>query len=239
MIRLRLPNFEGPLDLLLYLIRKNELDIKKISLAQITREYLEYLTLLQDLDLNIAGEYVVMAATLIKIKVRSILPGPASTELDEEAEEDAEILIQKLKEYEKFKRLALYLREKERRSVRCYPRGITREPKVQVYGLSDISIERVNEILLDILNRTKAKPVYSLKFTQFDIKKRMADVLQKIVERSSLFFYELIEKETVEEIVITFIAILELVKAQKVRVKQKENFGKIKLYDITAEMAVS
>lgn len=239
MIRLKLPYFEGPLDLLLYLIRKNELDIKKISLAQITREYLEYLTLLQNLDLNTAGEYVVMAATLIKIKVRSILPGPIKTEQDEDIEGDAEILIQKLKEYEKFKRIALHLREKEKRSIRCFPRGITCDPKVRVYGLSEISTEQINTILLDILNRTKSKPVYSLSLTKFDIKKRMTYVLQKIVEKSSLFFSELIERETVEEIVITFIAVLELVKIQKVRIIQKESFGRIKLYDASIEVAVN
>ncbi len=235
MIRLKLPNFEGPLDLLLYLIRKNELDIKKISLAQITREYLEYITMLKDLDLNIAGEYIVMATTLIKIKVRSILPHHTVTEI-EEPEDEAEILIRKLKEYERFKNLAQFLREKENKAIRCFPRGITCERRINISGLATLSFIEINRILLEILKRTAFKPVYSLRGTKFDIKKKMEHILKIISEKRILFFSDLILKKEVEEIIVTFMAVLELVKIQRIGFIQTKRFGRIKLYDASTEM---
>lgn len=239
MIRLKLPNFEGPLDLLLYLIRKNELDIKSISLAKITREYLEYLTMLRELDLNIAGEYLVMAATLIKIKVRSMLPQYGKQEF-EEVQNEAELLVQKLREYEKFKNLALLLREKERKAVRCWKRGNPAERRVNICGLHIVTYNDINTMLQEILDRSRfEKPVYSLTATKFDIKKRMDEVLKIIVEKRMVHFMDLIQKREIEEIVSTFIAILELVKRQKVILVQKQSFGRITLYDATAEMAYS
>lgn len=239
MIRLKLPNFEGPLDLLLYLIRKNELDIKSISLAKITREYLEYLTMLRELDLNIAGEYLVMAATLIKIKVRSMLPQYGKQEF-EEVQNEAELLVQKLREYEKFKNLALLLREKERKAVRCWKRGNPAERRVNICGLHIVTYNDINTMLQEILDRNRfEKPIYSLTATKFDIKKRMDEVLKVIVEKGMVHFMDLIQKREIEEIVSTFIAILELVKGQKIVLVQKQSFGRITLYDATAEMAYS
>ncbi|MBA7621722.1 segregation/condensation protein A [candidate division WOR-3 bacterium] len=238
MLRLKLPNFEGPLDLLLYLIRKNELDIKTISLAQITREYLEYLTMLQEIDLNIAGEYIVMAATLIKIKVRSILPHHDFTEI-EETKDEAEILVRKLKEYEKFKNISLFLKEKESKAIRCFPRGITCERRIHISGLNTLTYKEINSILLDILKRTRIRPVYSIIGTKFDIKEKMEYIIIKITEKRVLFFSELIEKKEIEEIIVTFIAVLELVKIQKIRIIQRKRFGRIKLYDTSTEMAYS
>jgi segregation and condensation protein A len=235
MIRLKLPNFEGPLDLLLYLIRKNELDIKKISLAQITREYLEYITMLKDLDLNVAGEYIVMATTLIKIKVRSILPHHTVTEI-EEPEDEAEILIKKLKEYEKFKNLAQFLREKENKAIRCFPRGITCERRINITGLNTLTVIEISRILLEIVKRTAFKPIYSIRSTKFDIKNRMEYILKIISKKRILFFSDLILKKEVEEIIVTFMAVLELVKIRRIRLIQTKRFGRIKLYDTSTEM---
>ncbi len=239
MIRLKLPNFEGPLDLLLYLIRKNELDIKSISLAKITREYLEYLTMLRELDLNVAGEYLVMAATMIKIKVRSMLPQYGEPEY-EEVPNEAELLVQKLREYEKFKSLALLLREKERKAIRCWKRGNPAERRVNISGLQIVTYRDINVMLQEILDRTRfERPIYALSATKFDIKKRMDTILKKIVEKGMVQFMDLIENREVEEIIATFIAILELVRMQKVNLVQKQSFGRITLYDASAEMAYS
>lgn len=238
MIRLKLPNFEGPLDLLLYLIRKNELDIKTISLAQITREYLEYITMLQEIDLNIAGEYIVMAATLLKIKVRSILPHPETTEMVE-MEDEAENLVERIKEYEKFKNIALFLSEKENKAMRCFPRGITCERKINITGLNILTYKEIESILLDILKRTRTRPIYSLKGTKFDIKNKMEYILQKIGEKSTLLFSDLIERKEIGEIIETFIAVLELVKLHKLKLVQTKSFGRIRLYDTSTEMAYS
>ncbi len=237
MIRLKLPNFEGPLDLLLYLIRKNELDIKTISLAKIVREYLEYLTMLKELDLNVAGEYIIMAATLIKIKVRSILPAPPISEIEEEPDDDAEILIKKLKEYEKFKKLSMYLREKENKAILCWKRALTSERTIHISGLSGLTYNDVNELLFDILKRTRLKPVFALVGTKFDIQKKMDSILLEISQNKMLFFTDLIEQRTLEEIIVTFIAVLELVKIQKIKMIQQQTFGRIKLYGTSNEMA--
>jgi segregation and condensation protein A len=224
MIRLKLPNFEGPLDLLLYLIRKNELDIKMISLSKITREYLEYLTMLRELDLDIAGEYLVMAATLIKIKVRSMLPRHGESEF-EEVQNEAELLVQKLREYEKFKNLALLLRERENKAVRCWERGNPAERRVRIFGIETMTFSDISALLSEILDRSRPeKPVYALTATKFDIKRHMDSVLRKIREKGMVYFMDLIEKREVEEIVSTFIAILELVKMQKVFLVQKQSF---------------
>ncbi len=239
MIRLKLPNFEGPLDLLLYLIRKNELDIKLISLAKITKEYLEYLTMLRELDLNVAGEYLVMAATLIKIKVRSILPQYGKPEY-EEIQSEAELLVNKLREYEKFKNLALLLRAKERKAIRCWERGNPAERRVNICGLQIITYRDINALLAEMLTRNRSeKPIYALTATKFDVKKRMDTVLKKIVEKGMVYFMDLIEHREIGEIVATFVAILELVKMQKVNLVQQYSFGRIVLYDAAAQMADS
>ncbi len=238
MIRLQLPNFEGPLDLLLYLIRRNELDIKTISLAKITREYLSYLTMLKEIDLNIAGEYIVMAATLIKIKVRSILPDFSMPEV-EDAEDEGVILVKKLKEYEKFKNIAIYLRGKEAKATKCFPRGIAMNRKITISGLEIITYEEIESIFTDILARTKAKPIYSIRARKLDVTKKIAQILKRFNEVDFVYFVDLLENHSVEEIIVTFVAVLELVKMKKVRLLQKVRFGRIKVYDASSQVAYS
>jgi len=229
MLRLKLPNFEGPLDLLLYLIRKNKLDIKTISLARITTEYLEYIRMFRELDLNVAGEYIVMATTLIKIKVRALLPYQKLTE-QEEIEDEANILVKKLKEYEKFKNIALFLREKEKKGLRCFPGGVLSDKKITIKNFNFLTYQELENIFSEILTRTRIKPVYSLSITGFNIKKRMQYILERIMKRKSVFFNELIEKKEIDEIIVTFVAVLELVKIQKIKLIQKKRFGRMKLY---------
>jgi segregation and condensation protein A len=236
MIRLKLPNFEGPLDLLLYLIRKNKLDIKTISLAQITHEYLEYILMFQKLDLNLAGEYIVMATTLIKIKVRSLLPVEPFTE-SEEYDDEASLLVKKLKEYEKIKKIALFLRESENKAIRCFPRGITCQQKINIAGPKVLSNNVINSLFFEIFRRTRTKPVYSLTGEKFDIRKKMDYISQRIVKEGILFFADLTLEKELEELIVTFIAILELVKLHKIKLEQKERFGAIKIYDTSTEMA--
>jgi len=236
MIRLKLPNFEGPLDLLLYLIRRNELDIRTISLAKITGEYLSYLTMLKEINLNIAGEYIVMAATLIKIKVRSILPDFALPDV-EDVEDEAQDLIKKLKEYEKFKNIAMYLRKKEGKATKCYPRGVVSDRRITISGLDTLTYEEIKSIFTDILARSGTVPVYSIRAEGVDIRKRMKAILERFKEKDALYFTELLENESVEEIIVTFIAVLELVKMKKIKLLQRERFGRIRLYDTSSEMA--
>jgi len=229
MIRLKLPNFEGPLDLLLYLIRKNELDIKTISLARITGEYLEYITMMQTLDLNIAGEYIVMATTLIRIKVQSLLPHYKTLEMEEQGNE-AEMLVKKLKEYEKFKKLAFYLREKEQKAIRCFPRGNATRRELRINGINVLTYDEINNILAEILKNTRIKPTYTLKKMRFDIEQKMEYILAKIQQVKTAYFDELIEGVDTEEIIITFIAVLELVRIQSLNLLQRKRFGRIKVY---------
>lgn len=236
MIRLKLPNFEGPLDLLLYLIRKNELDIKTISLAQITHEYLEYISMFQKLDLNLAGEYIMMATTLIKIKVRSLLPQEQFIE-SEEYEDEASLLVKKLKEYEKIKKIAMFLRERENKAIRCFPRGVTCQQRINIAGPKVLSSSVINSIFFEIFRRTRTKPVYSLSGEKYDIRKKMSYISKRITKKGILFFSDLTTEEGLEELIVTFIAILELVKLHKIKLEQKERFGTIKIYDTSTEMA--
>lgn len=223
--------FEGPLDLLLHLIRENEIDIYDIPIAKVTEQYLAYLSLMESLDLEVAGEWLVMAATLLEIKSRMLLPEDPQEQTDDEPADPRLELVERLIEYEKFKGAAEIFREKETERSRVFARGAVEvefdlRPK---FDLSDITAVDLLAALQKILLETdEEEPVTSIQRRKVSVRMRMREVWRKIETAGKIAFEELFEGDTNRvDVVITFLALLELLKQRKVKVKQARAFGPI------------
>ncbi len=229
----RLQQFEGPLDLLLHLIRKHQLDIYDIPMALVTRQYLDYLEVMQDLDLDVAGEFLVMAATLIHIKSRTLLPRPDPTQEDPE-EDPREALVRRLLEHQKFKAAAELLHDREIQRSAQWGRpdgrvaevvGEAPEPEVEVDLFSLMAAFR------QVLERARQRPEVILPAEYISIESRIAWLLARLSETEACGFEELFaDVQTRGGIVVTFLALLEMIRLKMVRVYQQDNFGPIRVY---------
>lgn len=230
--KVKLEVFEGPLDLLLYLIKKEEVDIYDIPIAKITDQYLEYMEFMQLLDLTIAGEFLVMAATLMHIKSKLLLP-PDETEVEAEEEQDPRAeLVKRLLEYKKFKEAAAELAQKESTQKHFFARvgsGINIDelpaPKDDVFeaSLFDL-ITAFTKVLRDIPKEVFHKVVKD----EFTVSEKIHDILHMLVEKKELMFTELFKAaKNKTEIITTFLAILELIKIREVSIIQHAPFGEI------------
>ena len=225
--------FEGPLDLLLYLIRRQNLDILDIPIAEITRQYVEYIELMQDLKLELAAEYLVMAAILAEIKSRLLLPRPPGVEAEED-DPRAE-LIRRLQEYERFKKAA--------EDIEAMPR-LERDFAVASADVPDRNVIRLpppvdmRELLLalkDVMKRAELYGMHTVQKQQLSVRSRMGDVLTKLEDREFHEFTTLFEVgEGRLGIVVTFLAILELAKEQLLDIVQNEELGPIYVKTLAA-----
>jgi segregation and condensation protein A len=228
--KVKLDVFEGPLDLLLYLIKKEEVDIYNIPIAKVTDQYLEYLELMQLLDLNIAGEFIVMAATLMHIKSRMLLP-PEETELAEEEEDPRAELVRRLLEYKKFKEAASELSQMEAHQKHFFARVGT--------GLGDVKFqdEFFEASLFDLITAfTKVlKDIPKDMFHQvvkdeFTVSEKIHDILHMLVDKPTLFFMDLFKAAKNRlEIITTFLAVLELIRLKEIVIRQTAPFGEIEI----------
>ena len=227
--------FEGPLDLLLHLIRSNEIDIYDIPIAKVTEQYLAYLSLMESLDLEVAGEWLVMAATLLEIKSRMLLPEDPVAQAEEDEKIDPRLeLVERLIEYERFKGAAEVFREREEERSRMFARGAVEvefdlRPK---FDLSDITavdlLAALQRILLD--TDDDQEPVTSIQRRKVSVRMRMREVWKKVseAEGGKLKFEDLFDEDVTRvDVVITFLALLELLKQRRVRVKQSGAFAPI------------
>jgi segregation and condensation protein A len=235
-ISVKLEAFEGPLDLLLYLIRKNELNIYDIPIALITEQYLRYIDVLQELNLDMAGEFLVMASTLIHIKSRMLLPRPQATLDDEGLDEDPrEALVRRLVEHEKYRAAAQQLRERELLRSAQYMRpdervaaaaGDEYEPELEVdlFGLM--------AAFRGVLERASRKPRMVLPPEQISIEDRMSQVLSRLSETEACGFEELFDDGDGSRpfMIVTFLALLEMIRLKLVRVFQPAGAGDIRIY---------
>ena len=231
----RLQNFEGPLDLLLHLIKKHELDIYDIPIALVTQQYLDYLDLMDELDLNleVVGEFLVMAATLIHIKSRMLLPRPDPTQEDP-GEDPREALVRRLLEHQRFKAAAELLHEKEIQRSAQWGRpdgrvaevvGEAPEPEVEVDLFSLMAAFR------QVLDRARQRPRVLLPPEQISIEDRIEQLLARLSETEACGFEELFaDVQTRSGMVVTFLALLEMIRLKLVRVFQQANFGPIRVY---------
>lgn len=229
--------FEGPLDLLLHLIRQNEVDIYDIPIAQVTEQYLAYLALMESLDLDVAGEWLVMAATLIEIKSKMLLPEDPAEETPEEEKVDPRLeLVERLIEYEKFKGAAELFRERETERSRMFLRGpaeLQFELK-PVISLDNVTAVDLLSALQRILSDVGEEGVTTIQRRKVTVRIRMREIWRRVSSSpGQLRFDDLFEDAmTRVEIVITFLALLELLKMQRVRAKQKRAFAPIEIIPV-------
>jgi segregation and condensation protein A len=229
----RLANFEGPLDLLLHLIKKNEVNIYDIPIKRITQQYLEYIDLMQELNLDVAGEFLVMAATLIHIKSRMLLPRPDPAQEDPE-EDPREALVRRLLEHQKFKAAAELLHERETLRSAQWTRadgpiaeiaGEAPEPEVEVDLFSLISAFRA------VVERARQRPKMYLPGEQMPIEDRIEQLLTRLSETEACGFEDLFgDVQTRAGLIVTFLALLEMIRLKLVRVFQSGGMGPIRVY---------
>jgi segregation and condensation protein A len=230
--RVKLELFEGPLDLLLHLIKKNEVDIADIPIATITDQYLAYLGMLEEMNLDIAGEFVVMAATLMYIKSRCLLPEPEGDDDEEEGDPRAQ-LVQQLREYQRFREVAVALGEREvlRREVYARPRGdlledvdYDRTPA----ELHDVSLGMLLDAFREVLRRALKQPVHEVSPQGLTIHDCIGPILERLRTTGATSFISVFPPEaTQHRVIVTFLALLELIRLGAIRVRQTTNFGEI------------
>jgi segregation and condensation protein A len=231
--QVKLDTFEGPLDLLLHLIKQNQVSIYDIPIALITKQYLEYIDLMQEMNLDVAGEFLVMAATLIHIKSRMLLPRPDPTQ--EDADEDPrEALVRRLLEHQKFKAAAELLHERETLRSAQWTRpdgpiaeiaGEAPEPEIEVDLFSLISAFR------SVVERAKQRPTIYLPGEQIPIETRIEQLLAKLSETEACGFEDLFsDVQTRAGLIVTFLALLEMIRLKLVRVFQSGSMGPIRVY---------
>ena len=220
--------FEGPLDLLLYLIRRQNLDILDIPIAEITRQYLRYIDLMQELQLELAGEYLLMAATLAEIKSRMLLPRPQAA-LDEEADPRAE-LVRRLQEYERFKRAAIDIDELPRVERDVFQASAEMVERRVSKPLPAVTLQEMLVSLKDVLARAEMFAHHHIQRERLSVRERMSDVLNTLRSQA---FVEFVQLFRVEEgrmgVTVTFVAILELLREGLVEIVQAEPFAPIHL----------
>jgi segregation and condensation protein A len=226
--------FEGPLDLLLYLIKKEEVDIYDVNLTQLATQFIEYIELMRLLDLDIAGEFLVMASTLMYIKSRELLPidEQVVVEGEDEGEDPRWELIRQLVEYKKFKDAAAQLQALEIRQENSYPRLPVKPEFDSDPGLkADASlfdlINAVNMVLKRTPQREELRDIFEDKWS---VSEKIESLLQALRERSMLKFSELFANATSRsEVVVTFLALLELIRLKQLIAIQPEAFGEIEI----------
>ncbi len=232
----KLENFEGPLDLLIYLIKKDEVNIYDIPIVVITEQYLEYLNLMEELDLDIAGDFLVMAATLIHIKSRMLVPR-LETEDEAEEEDPRDGLVRRLLEHQKFKAAAELLHEREtvRSAQWTRPDGrveeIAWEPFERELEVDLFSLLRAFE---SVLARTRARQSFAVPGPRVSVETRIKQLLDRLSETNACGFEDLFaEHDTRSDLITTFLALLEMIRLKLIRVFQRESFAPIRVYKRT------
>jgi segregation and condensation protein A len=232
--RILLSVFEGPLDLLLYLIRREKVDIHDIPIAPITRQYMEYLDLMQELSLDVAGDFMVMAATLIHIKSKMLVPvEPNEAESEDETEDPRAELVRRLVEFERYKEAAGILHQQAQIRAATWTR-----PDSVVPTFDDAGEEMLEAGLFDLiaafkelLDRRKALLAHEVESGGKSIEERIEEMIALIKEGESIEFLELFAaQETKGEMILTFLALLELIRLRRVKVYQRGIFGSIRVF---------
>ncbi len=221
--------FEGPMDLLLHLIKKDNLDVCDINIAEITKQYLDYLNVMKELNLEVAGEFLVMASTLMQIKAKTLLPSQAPTS-ENEGPDPAKELIAKLVEYQKYKEASQFLNQKLEENKDKFYRSAP---------IFDNGEKIINVQMFDLLSAVKRaferlderKRIELLKIEEFPIEVKMQKVVDMLANRTWVLLDDIFAGETKKRGVITcFMALLELIKIKKLLARQDEKEGQIRIY---------
>lgn len=241
-LNIKIENFEGPFDLLLHLIKKNEMDIYNIKIHDITTQYLEYLEDIRDIDLEITSEFIVIAATLLEIKSKLLLPKQDKEDGEGEEDDPRKELINKLIEYKKFKYVASFLKEKEETAGIMFfkkPEIIEDKHYKSEDILKDITILDLFNLYNDLINKYYSKMNTDnvinreIPIDKFKIEDKMEEISFKLSKCSKLCFSQVMEEcKSKIEIVVSFLALLELIKIRAVRVAQEDNFKEIYVEEV-------
>lgn len=238
--KVKLEVFEGPLDLLLYLIKKEEIDIYDIPIARITDQYLEYLELMKLLDLNIAGEFLVMAATLIHIKSKMLLPPEATEGEDKEEEDPRAELVKRLLEYKKFKEAASQLSHMESHQRHFFARvapGVQDAESQVKNEFFEASLFDLITAFTKVLKDIPKDAFHEVIKDEFTVSEKIHDILHFLVEQPVILFTELFKRAKNRlEIITTFLAVLELIRLKEVIVRQASPFAEIEVIKNTESM---
>lgn len=233
-IKIKLQSFEGPLDLLVHLIRRHQVNVYDIPISLVTEQYLQYLDLMQELDLDVASEFLVMAATLIHIKSRMLLPRAEPTLLDEESEDPRDVLVQRLLEHQHFKAAAELLHDRETLRSAQWTRPDSRiealvgddyEPELEVDLFGLLAAFRL------VLERARERPPVPLPPEQVSIEARIEQLLERLSETEACGFEDLFhDASTRGDMIVTFLAMLEMIRLKLIRVFQAGHVGPIRIY---------
>jgi segregation and condensation protein A len=228
--QVRIENFEGPLDLLLHLIKKNEINIYDIPIAMIAQQYLEHIEAMKDLNLNIAGDFLVMAATLLQIKSKMLLPVDETAEDEEDGPDPREELVRRLLEYKTYKEAACQLDGQEKLWREIFSRE--QAPPVEVETdetlLENVSLFDLVDALKGILERNPGRNLLEIIPDNLTVRERMNVILETLEGKDSVSFAALFEASCHRMVIIvTFLALLELIRLRVARVFQAETFGPI------------
>jgi segregation and condensation protein A len=232
---IKLDIFEGPLDLLLYLIRKNEIDIYNIPVALITEQYLEYLDLMRSLNLDLAGEYLLLAATLIHIKSRMLLPPVEGEDEAEEGEDPRAELVHQLLEYQAFKEAALSLQDRPLLERDVFTRGAPLDEPSEAdedqEAMIEVGIFELVQAFRRIVAGLDQSEDLAIDTERISLADRINEIMGRLSEEKQLTFTELLgERMDRKRIIYTFLAILELMKLRMIRAYQTGSFGVIRLF---------
>ena len=232
--KIKLQLFEGPLDLLLYLVKKDHLNIYDIPIAEVTGQYLAYLELMKYLDLGIAGDFLVMAATLTQIKSKMLLPPDPDTVQQEEEADPREELVKQLLEYERFKEIAQELRQKETNQQDVFKRPKTDSLPRDLPGEASVYFEASIFDLITAFSKaledTPKELFYNVIKDEYTIEEKIHGILHGLLIKNSLKISELFHQAKNKiEVIVTFLAILELTRIKEIIAVQKEVFGDIEI----------
>ena len=236
--------FEGPLDLLLYLIKKNEVDIYDIPIAVITDQYLEYLDLMKALNLDVVGEFLVMASTLTAIKSRMLLPPSEDEEESGEEIDPRAELMEHLLEYQRYKEAAHQLKDRDLLEKDIFTRIQSEEQSLQVD--KDTAVIEVNLFdLVDALRKVIERKDLAGDFMEVTVEKisvkdKMVEILEKLKENQQITFQSLFDEITTRyEIIVAFLSILELMRLRAVKVFQVHPYGEIRVISLRSEVKIN
>lgn len=235
MFQLKLSVFEGPLDLLLHLIEKEDLDITTVSLVQVTDQYMAYLHSGDRIDLAALAEFVAVAAKLLYLKSCALLPRPPEAEEVEPSEEDVgEELTRLLREYKRFKEAAESLHQLEERGFRAYPRLAPPPGMPLPLGLDGVTMDLLMGIFREALERQPEEPVGAIERQEITVEQKVEQITAALSREGQLSFRRLVSAcRSRIEVIVSFLAVLELIKALRVRAQQDGLFGDILLVSLT------
>lgn len=232
--KITINDFEGPMDLLLHLIKKQDMDIFDISIEEITKQYLDFINEMEELNLNIASEYLIMAAELLEIKSSILLP-KNKIEEDEFIEDPREQLINRLLEYKMYKEVTNEFKELENSRKNYYTKSSDSldefKSEEESIDLGDVDLDKLLEAFSKFLIRKQDEKPLNTKISkkEYSVKQRSDEIKHILRKKKKMNFEELFDIYTKEYVVVTFLSILNLAKKQEIEIKQEDNFNKIYL----------